>query len=157
MTECTRPFDTLLEADVEELSGIAETELGVHVLGCARCAAAARAILDGNVALDEVLGSFPPIDARALVARSRVAGSPRVEKRVPRITRRWRRGAALAVAASITVLLVLPGRDLPMPGVELAPRVEAYSMVEAPADLSVAVIQTDNPDMTVLWFYPIGG
>ena len=31
MTECTRPFDALLEADVEELSGVAES-VGSHPL-----------------------------------------------------------------------------------------------------------------------------
>ena len=153
MTACTRSFDTLLEADVEELSGVAETEVGVHVRGCARCAAAARAILEGNDALDDVLGSVPPFDALALIARARVEALPKVEKRGRRFSRRWRGGAALAAAASIAALLVLPERDMPMPGVELTPRTAIYSLVEAPADRSIAVIQTDNPDITILWFY----
>ena len=153
MIECTRSFDALLEADVEELSGVAETDVGVHVRECGRCAAAAQAILDGNDVLDKVLGSVPAIDARALVARARLEAPQRVGKRAPRLTRRWRRGAALAAAASIAVVLLLPERDMPMSGVELAPRTEVYSLVEAPADRSVAVIQTDNPDITVLWFF----
>lgn len=153
MTECARPLEALLDAELEELSGVAETDLGVHVRACARCAATARAILEGNDALDGVLGSVPPIDARALLARAQVEVLPRVEKRAPRFGRRWRQGAALAAAASIAALFVLSERDRSMPGVELAPRPEVYSLVEAPADLSVAVIQTDNPDITILWFY----
>lgn len=153
MTECARSPEALLDAELEELSGVAETDLGVHVRACARCAATARAILEGNDALDGVLGSVPPIDARALLARARVEVVPGAEKRAPRFGRRWRQGAALAAAAAIAVLLVLSERDRSMPGVEMAPRAEVYSMVEAPADLSVAVIQTDDPDITILWFY----
>ena len=152
MSGCTRSLDALLEADVEELSGIAETELGVHIRGCISCAAAARKVLEGNDALDEVLGSAPPIDAGAVVARARLEALPKAEGRVPS-PGRWRGWAALGAAASIGALLVLSERDPSMPGLELAPRAEVHSIVEAPAGRNVAVIHTDNPDITVLWFF----
>jgi hypothetical protein len=60
---------------------------------------------------------------------------------------------ALAVAASIAALLLLARRELPPPGVELAPRLATPVTVEAPADRNVAVIATSNPDITVLWFF----
>ena len=153
MNECTRSFDTLLEADVEELRGLAETELGVHISGCISCAAAARKVLQGNDALDHVLDSAPPIDARALVARARLEALPKAEGRAPNPARRWRGWTALGAAASIAALLVLSDRDVPMPGVELAPRTEVHSIVDVAVGQSVAVIQTDNPDITVLWFF----
>ena len=153
MSECRRSFDTLLDADVAELSGLAETELAVHISGCISCAAAARKILEGNDTLDDVLGSAPPIDARALVARARLEALPKAVEKAPNPARRWRGWAMLGAAASIAALLVLSERDVRMPGVEVAPRTEVHAIVEAPAGRNVAVIQTDDPDITVLWFF----
>ena len=53
----------------------------------------------------------------------------------------------------VDAALVLSERDVPMPGVEVAPRTEVDAIVEAPAGRNVAVIQTDDPDITVIWFF----
>lgn len=171
MSVCEAYRDRLLDAEPSEFRVDASTDLADHVRGCAGCRAAAREILRADDALAHALAAglaaVPQLDAAAVVAnalatRTRPAGAavgaPPMNRRGAPVEGRGALGArarwmALAVAASIAALLLLARRELPPPGVELAPRLATPVTVEAPADRNVAVIPTTNPDITVLWFF----
>jgi len=67
-----------------------------------------------------------------------------------RVPRRW---AALAAAAVIAALLLLPGERTPYEAPPITVRTARLPTVEASAGQSVAVMETSNPDITVLWFF----
>ena len=153
MSACTRSLEFLLESDVDELRGTADTEAGTHVRSCARCRGAARRILASNELLGAALGAVPgDLDVDAVLARARLTVESGPGPELP-ARRPWRRWAALAAAASIGSLMLLGERDPAPPGVPLAPLSAELPTVDAPADQNVTVIQTDNPDITVLWFF----
>ena len=70
----------------------------------------------------------------------------------PRI-RPWRHWIAIGAAASIAALLFLTRPETRPSGAAFTPSEAAHAMVDAPVGHNVAVIQTDNPDITVLWFF----
>jgi len=154
MSECRRPLDYLLEVDLDVLSGEAEDDLARHVRECPRCAAEARRVVQTMSRLDQALAAVPqPLDVDAVLARARSSNGAHSESKVIPM-RRWRPLAAVALAASIVGLIVLGNRDQALPGAPFNPQFAAqYPTIEAPADQNVAVIQTDNPDITVLWFF----
>lgn len=90
--------------------------------------------------------------------RTDALGSERIEAVIGRRGRSaWARperlaAALLAVAAVALVFL----RPAPAPPTDPPPAVSARSIgpdVEAPAGRNVAVLPTDNPDITVLWLF----
>lgn len=144
----------LLRADVAELNGTASTSLGEHIRDCDRCRARARTILARYEALGEVLDAPVVVDAKGIVAAGRHRSDTGVRKspwRLP-MPPMW---AAAAAAASIAAALVLslPVQQEPPPGEAWLPApAPSVPVVSAPHH-NVAVIQTDNPDITVFWFY----
>ena len=163
MSGCRKSVAALLEADVDELLGYADTELSRHLSGCARCAAAAQRILDANRALDHALDSAPALDVETVLARARLAAAAGAAGRSARRPdarhatgspgRRWHAWAGLVAAASVAALVLLSDREPSLPGTPTSSLATARATVEAPADRNVIVIQTDNPDITVLWFF----
>jgi len=154
VNECPRVHD-LLEAEPEELSGAGTTPLARHVRGCERCALSARRILGANAGLEAALNAAAApvvLDLDALIAEARVAGVSG-EPALPRHA--WRKWATLAAAATVVGLLLFPTRDPSLPGVPLEASA-APAALEIPAGRDVAVIATDNPDITVLWFFEGG-
>lgn len=164
MNACDRPVEPLLTAELDELAGQADTELGRHVRDCPHCSAAARKILAANVVLDDLLVVRPTTVARDLVAKARSGEEVSVavpawrQLRWPGAQPGWRWAAAgigaLAVAA---VLLAVVGREEPLAGPEWEPQeiTPEYAaqplLVDAPG-YDVAVIPTANPDITIFWF-----
>jgi hypothetical protein len=53
----------------------------------------------------------------------------------------------------VAALLLLPGRPLPPSFEPPAGRQASLPTVENTSGQRVAVMQTDNPDITVLWFF----
>lgn len=167
MTDCRVPRDELLEADLHELTGDSDSEIGLHVRACSTCAEAAQRILATNRALDAALHSPPPLDVQALVARAKFVAVPGVENTEDHLSgraparrrpngpglRQWRRWAGMAAAAAIAALLLARPGNRPLPGVELHPVAVAPAALDVPPGHNLAVIQTDNPDITVLWFF----
>ena len=159
MSECTRPIDALLVAELDELRGDADTDLGRHVRACPRCSAAAREIVAANGRLDRTFGAEAVIDASALIARAR-SGPPRTGRLFDR-PRRWiahpipMRAAAVSAAfavLAVAVLILVGGREERLPGVEWIPeRPRQPPVVDAPYD-KVVVIPTANPKLTIIWF-----
>ena len=154
---CGRPAEALLRAERDELDGSGTTELAGHIRACERCGALAQSILAGYETLDDTLEPAVQLNAQCIVALGRARADAGVRRRS-----RWRLplppawAAATAAAASIAAILALV---LPAPrGPQLEPvwqppaTVASAPVVSAPHH-NVAVIQTDDPDITVFWFY----
>ena len=154
---CGRPAEALLRAERDELDGSGSTELAGHIRACERCGALARTILAGYETLNDTLEPAVELNAAEIVALGRARADAGVRRRF-----RWRLpmppmwAATTAAAASIATALALV---LPEPrGSGLEPvwqppaTVTRAPVVSAPHH-NVAVIQTDDPDITVFWFY----
>ena len=153
---CRRPVADLLRADVDELKGRGSSELAGHILDCERCGALARSILSGYTALDHEIDAAVQLNAPRIVALGRArtdADRHRSGWRLP-MPPTW--AAATATAASIAAALALVLPEARGPRLEPAWQPPATA-VSAPVVIAphhnVAVIQTDDPDITVFWFY----
>jgi len=142
---CMEARAALLEADLEELRGTADTPLALHLRDCADCRAAAERVLRVEGALGWRLAALAP--------RRGIARAPAT----PRRRRPWRWAVPLAAAAGVGALLLVvtrPPEPRPVEGrpADVAQETGGVS-VRAPAGRNVAVFQTDNPDIVVIWFY----
>ena len=153
---CDEARALLLEAEPEELAGAGDAPLAVHLRECAGCAAATRVLLGQSSLLDEALAAQPPVpDVEAILARAGVPAPARA--RAPR--RGWRGiaprralwGALSAAAATAALLLLRP--DVPPTRLATAHAPTAPPVVESSSSPGVAVIATDDPDITVVWFF----
>ncbi len=160
MSACADVRMLLLEAEPDDLRGIGSGAVASHVRDCPSCARVAAIILEETAALDGYLGgesstSVEDVLARAGVARSRATGTP------SRPRRPWARRSgwvALAAAASVAVLLLARDREqAPGPAPVAVAVAEPLPLVQSSPDRTVAVMQTENPDITVLWFFQGGG
>ncbi len=168
MTRCKSFRDMLLTADISELRGDVDTPLTRHLATCEGCAAAARRVVEETEWLGRALARrTPELDVDAILSRAegeaRGDGSP-VElpshpsrRRLARARRPW---VALAVAAGVAALVLLAREDgrgprTAPPGVGTSPALsnQALPTVEAAPGHDVAVIPTDNPDVTVVWYF----
>ncbi len=137
----------LLEADVLPIT---DGVLAEHVTSCRECQRALALFEEAYAHLDDYLAGHPPVDAAQIVAAAQGGHQP--SRWGP-----WRRHAWLPLALAATVAAVfLGGRGDAPPSVGIA---EVSSPSRSPAgldvetDLDVAVLQTTNPDITVLWFF----
>ncbi len=154
---CGRPVQALLRAERDELDGSGTTELARHIRACERCSALARSILAGYETLNDTLEPAVELNAPRIVALGRARADAGV--------RRWSRwrlsmpptwATATAAAASIAAILalVLPQPQDPLlEPVWQPPATVARTPVVSAPHHNVAVIQTDDPDITVFWFY----
>ncbi len=167
MTSCNAMRAMMLHASPRTLRGEGDDALARHVASCGECARVARRLLRDLEALDEALGSAPPVlDVDALLARAGRAPPRRARDTSQPVAGtvsppRWRRWAAVALAACVAGLALFVRSRLTTPGVEparlpilagAAPAQPAPTVVSAPGR-NVAVIPTDNPDITVVWYF----
>jgi len=143
---CAEAIERMLEADPTDLSGAADSELSLHLRGCARCRRAANRILEAERELWGALAAATP-------GRGADEAVGLVRRRARR--RRWMwRAAPLAAAAVLAVALIARRepvqRSLPPAS---APPIRSGLAVEGPPGRSVAVFQADNPDIVVIWFF----
>jgi len=160
MTSCADVRDLLLEAAPEELRGEGEGPLTVHLRSCAACRRRAELLLRADEALDEALGAGPALDVDAILAQA--AAAPAEVGWKARAARAARQAAAarrawipLAAAAALTGLLLVTRSPGPPPPPAGAPA-GALPLVESASAAGVAILETDNPDITVLWFFQQG-
>lgn len=162
MKMCENALDGLLEADRRELEGRADTPLARHLERCERCRVRARVILDDTAllgrALERVTAAEPmspppgPDDRRAArrsmdAARSRTGGSGRLRWALPL-------AAAAAAAALLLVAEPSPPRGGWRPLTPEAPAATRTRPVVEPGQAgTVAVFETSDPDITVVWFF----
>ncbi|MDP2956787.1 MAG: hypothetical protein Q8N53_10220 [Longimicrobiales bacterium] len=167
MSACTPFRDLLLEAEAAELRGEGGSPLAHHVRACRSCARAAALILEETSRLDLLLSEAPPLDVDALLARAGVVsggaaapvGTHRPAPGAPprrRLSRRlW---VPTAAAAALAALLLWQADEMQTPPASVTAAVAHGSppLVEPAPGQDVAVMQTADPDITVVWLFPTG-
>jgi hypothetical protein len=144
---CTEARAAMLDADLDALRGAVGGPLASHLGACADCRAAADRIVRVEGAMGRQLGRLAPR-----------RGTGRAAGTVPRRRQPWRWAVPLAAAAGIGALLLVVTRPPAPSPVERRPADAAWRgaggvSVRAAAGRNVAVFQTDNPDIVVIWFY----
>lgn len=173
---CETALERMLEADPAELRGDDGGELARHVAECARCARVAAALIEETNAVDRSLGAWAEAGSAdaatdTALAALRADRAGRTDDVVPLRPQRTRGvGAAagasrrdwvrkawvpLVAAAAMAGVLFLGRADTPFPtgsgpaGTPFEPRVS----VTPPPDRSAAIMETENPDITIVWLY----
>jgi anti-sigma factor RsiW len=147
---CATAREQLLTAELTPIRSGTASELSRHLDECDRCRSIAAVLLTAQQELH--LAIEAPHDADATeAARNAVITAAR------RRTRRrfMRRAVPLAIAASLATLLLnrrapSPHTEIPRPRAGAAP---GQVRVTAPLGRSVAVIETDNPNVVIIWFF----
>lgn len=154
MNACPDRREALLTADPAQLRTEGEGPLAEHLRECRGCREDAARIVAANAALEAWLS--PPTDvpdveevlrraAGSAPRRAASAGTPSVRRALG-----WSGGMVAAAAA----VLLWSGRGGESPVDPLAPvQVEAPPLIQETSARAVAVLPTDNPDITVLWFF----
>lgn len=158
---CHQARTAMLDADLEELRGEGTTQLAAHLRACAACPEAAARIIARTSMMRETMA------AAVLAADPQIPPSPPLRAAAPLLSSQaarrrgrsasWRRalGTAIAMAAGIAVILVL-GRDSSSRRIDLyvpPAHVPASPIVNASGSSGVAVIETPDPRITVIWTY----
>jgi hypothetical protein len=173
---CVEMRERLLEADPAELLGEGDSTVALHVAGCAACTAAAQRILRSQQELADALSQLSARRAPAGDARVVSAGTGASVKSAGRVvsvdtsasaksTGRPALGARRSLlrvmppvaAAAVLMLFLLQQRATDeLPRLEPVPEPTAYALdmpvVNATGGSDVAVMQTSNPNITVVWF-----
>lgn len=158
---CEAARARILEADVQELAQPTDAAWREHLERCPACRAAAERVLEETRALDHALARMgprmTPEEAVALARRGVVASGARRSLRVgPWIRRAWP-ALPLAAAAALAGLLLLrpaePRGD--RAGLQPPPAADETMAltVHARDDARMVVFETDDPSITVVWFF----
>ena len=147
---CTTARVLVLTAELSQLEGRNDSDLSRHLTECERCRTIAGVLLAAQRELHVELHSAPTTDANR-AARHAVFTAHRRRARVRVV--RW--GAPIAVAAGLATLLLTqrgPG------SIAEPPRLPAQTMqrrvtVTPPPGRSVAVMQTADANVVILWFF----
>jgi len=156
MMPCTEVRELLLEAEPEELRGVGASALAEHLRACRACARIAERILAETRMLDAYLEDAPPPPLPEILRRAGVARASEGAPAVPAkrtVRRRWLWAPAAAAAAFAALFVALESRGPVTPSVSTTMPAEPPPVVEPASSATVAVMQTDNPDITVLWFF----
>jgi hypothetical protein len=171
VTACSEFHAMILVAEPEELRAEGGSALAVHIRGCPDCARTAALVLEETARLDAYLGEAPAIDVDAVLARAGiptaasalVATHPAVQRKAAARTRRSFPGRRvwlpLAAAAALAALLLMrgPGIRSPSKSVASAPTGPAPApLVEPVAGQDAAIMNTDDPEITVVWLFSTG-
>jgi len=157
---CASTREWILEVDPEELEQDASGEHADHLAECALCRALADEILGAEVALRHTLDSVEPaLDVVAALDQAREAHRAAVQQTARR-RRLWQVAVPLAAAALGGILLVGRPPPVPVPAFDPATVRAARALglvgprpvVKAEGHQSVAVLPTENPNITVIWF-----
>ncbi|MFL5386330.1 MAG: hypothetical protein ACJ8GN_27750 [Longimicrobiaceae bacterium] len=148
--DCAAARALLLEADLAEIRGEVDSPLAAHLRTCAFCREDADAILAGEAELDAALRTLaaPSADPQVIPLRPRRAWTRRVAPAA----------ASLAALAAAVAAVMLARPDAAPPRGATAEQI-ARLMFPAPpvaraADgRSVAVLETSDPGVTVVWVY----
>ena len=163
----------LAERDVSGTDGGEIAELGAHIRSCDRCAAVARTLRSELDALDaglDALASDGSVTgaadaaADAALAAIRSDADPDVtalrgpDRAQPTGRARWTRRAwvPLAAAAAVAAVLVVGQQEQPLPPPDAVAQTETIDprvSVVPPADRGAAIMETENPNITIVWLY----
>lgn len=152
---CEAVREALLVAEPDELRGESGGEVVDHLRACAQCRADADRILAGSRALDAWLGApgrAPTLEQLAGLGPVAPGPAHRGSWRRARPAAAWI--ALSAAAAAIALLVRPPARPRPSGiAVEVPPNTEPLPLVQDAGGRSFAVLETEDPDITVLWFF----
>ena len=151
MITCDAARELLLEAEPAELRGEGDRPLAAHLRGCTACRQrAAHLIRETDLLRSSIDGSRP---SRAAANPPRTVARGMASRATPR---RWRIVVPLALAAGIAALVLWRGYHLAPPRgapLQVATATSGPLDVQVPASQSVAVFQTANPNIVVIWSY----
>ena len=149
---CTEALQAILEADLTDLEGQGESSLARHVRECPRCQEGAQAVLKEESALAQGLAeavASPELD----VLLDQALG-PATQPKTLRFRPRRFGLTLLPVAAAAAMVVLFLGSEPQLPGDPYLPPEPVPGLgLEAPEGRNVAVLATNNPEITVLWFY----
>ena len=150
MISCETARDLLLEAEPAELRGEGDGALARHVRGCPACRQRATFLLGETDVLRATMDAFRP-------SRRKPSPAPSVVRRLrtPATGRGLRILLPLALAAGIAALVLVRRDDVTPPSAPLhvTRATPPVLDVQVPAAQSVAVFQTANPNIVVIWSY----
>jgi len=149
---CAEAYPAILEADPSVLEGLGESSLARHIRECPHCQEISRAVLSGESALAEgLVAAVAPPDLDALLDE---ALGPATEPKSLRF-RTWRYGLSLVpVAAAAAMVALFLGGEPQLPGDPYLPPEPTPGLgLEVPEGQNVAVLATNDPEITVLWFF----
>lgn len=147
---CAGARALLREADLRELRETADTELSRHLRSCARCRAVAERLLTMESELAHALARATPPPLAAAIENVGRAAARRAARR------RWSLRLTPVAAAAALVAGILLGRREPDAALRSPPDVLPNAggiAVQAPPGRSVAVFETNNPAIVVIWFF----
>lgn len=149
---CAEALQAILEADPSDLDEQGDSALSVHLRECHRCQEMALAVLIEESALAEGLtAAVAPPDLDALLDQ---AFGPDAKARVLRFRPRRFGLTLLPMAAAAAMAALFLGRERQLPGDPYVPPELAPGLgLEVPEGQDVAVLATNNPEITVLWFF----
>jgi hypothetical protein len=148
---CATARTLMLTADPAELAGSTGSDLTLHIATCASCRGRAALLLEAQGELARVLDAPGAQDSPTAV-RSALATARR--RRDDARRRRWT--LPLAAAAVLAGLMVIRfGSRAPVqPSPPAVPPAAGHRItVTAPQGRNVAVLQTDNPNVVIIWFF----
>jgi hypothetical protein len=150
---CAEAHEAILEADPGELSGNGEGALAIHLSGCSKCRQLARLVLDGEADLGRTLvEAVPSPNLDEILERGARRGAQRGTRRSPR--RRFVWATVVPLASAATLVGIFFTREPQLPGPPYTPPPASVGLdVQAPEGQNVAVLKTNNPDITVLWLF----
>lgn len=150
---CFQAREALLEADPAQLEGKSGDALARHLGECDRCRLLARMILEGGRGLGEAMKDLVPApDLDELLERAE--REPVRRRRAIRQNPRWSTLGLVHLAAAAALVALFLGRDPVLPGDPVIPLAPTSDLgLEVPEGRDVAVLATNNPDITVLWFF----
>jgi hypothetical protein len=140
---CNKIREAMLEAELDELRGIGENDVAMHIRECAECRAAAEILVQGFENLSQSLATLRPRVPDASVVPMR--RKPRKLAWLP---------LPLA-AAAVLALLMIPRFE----GEDELPRIDAIAammfrsqpIASPPPGQQVMVIEKN--EMTIVWLY----
>jgi hypothetical protein len=137
---CEQARDAMLEAKLDELRGIGDSAVAMHVQSCAECARYAERILASYGKLNSGLAAISP--------------AVRDNDIVPIRRRRPLRWLPLPLAAAAVIaLLMVPRQNESLPNVDaLAQLILEESPIVAPRAGEQALVMEKN-EMTIVWLY----
>lgn len=133
--DCAQARELLLEADLDELTNDA-TPLARHVAECTKCAALAKALVEGYASLE---------DGLAAMATKRTIQKGRTRKHA------W---AVLPLAAAAALVMILArGENTPLTQPTFLAQLmfPEQTQVDPPAGKQAVIIEKN--DLTVVWLY----
>lgn len=146
---CDLALEQMMEADLAELSARGQTELSLHITACERCRAVAAELVAGHEKL--------ATGVRALDADDRIEEVLEGVRAQAAIRRRRAivKLALLPLAAAAAFFLLVPGDGARTPSTPTLGQADVPSRptVTLPPATNAMVLQTENPKISVVWFY----